>query len=92
MNTTEITHKNLVKNFHTLLSKYSIRNEDKMTILGTFGVESSLDLTIDELAQVCDAIESTFGKKEADKQAKLDTQRKRFCFHFCMAQKFGRSC
>lgn len=77
MNTTELTHKNLVKKFHTLLSKYSIRNEDKMTILGTFGVESSLDLTIDELAQVCDAIESTFGKKEADKQAKLDTQRKR---------------
>jgi len=77
MNTTEITHKNLVKKFHTLLSKFSIRNDDKLTILGTFGVETSLDLTIDELAQACDAIESTFGQKEADKQAKLDTMRKR---------------
>lgn len=77
MSTTEITHKNLVKKFHTLLSKYGIRNEDKLTILGTYGVESSLDLTIDQLAHVCDAITTTFGQKETDKQAKLDTMRKR---------------
>ena len=75
--TTELTHTKLVKKFHTLLSKYSIRNEDKLTILGTYGVETSLDLTIDELAQVCDAIESSFGANAAEKQKKLDTQRKR---------------
>ncbi len=75
--TAELTHKNLVKKFHTLLSKYSIRNEDKLTILGTFGVDTSLNLSIDQLAQACDAIERTSGKKEDDELAKLDTMRKR---------------
>lgn len=75
--TTELTQQKLIKRFHTLLSKYSISNEDKMTILGAFGVESSLDLNIDQLAQACDAIESAFGAKETEKQQKLDTMRKR---------------
>jgi len=77
MNTTELTHKNLIKKFHTLLSKYSIRNEDKMTILGTYGVETSLELTIDELAQLCDTIENTFGNSMIEKQQELDKLRKR---------------
>jgi len=77
MNITEITHKNLVKKFHTLLSKYSIRNEDKLSILGGYGVETSLDLTIDQLVQICDAIDQTFGTKADEKQKELDMWRKR---------------
>lgn len=75
--TTELTHKNLVKKFHTLLNKYSVRNEDKMSILGAFGADSSLSLSIDELAQVCDLLQKTFGDKEAEKQKELDKWRKR---------------
>jgi len=75
--TTELTQTKLVKKFHTLLSKYRISNEDKLTILGAYGVESSLDLTIDQLAQVCDAIEQRFGTEAAEKQKELDIWRKR---------------
>lgn len=75
--TMEITSKTLVKRFHTLLSKYSIRNEDKLSILSAYGVESSLDLSIDELVKVCEAIEKTFGGKDAEKEQDLDKWRKR---------------
>ena len=78
MNTTEITHKNLVKKFHTLLSKYAIRNEDKLTILGTYGVETSLDLTIDQLVQVCDVLQRGMPRcHEEEKQQEFDKLRKR---------------
>jgi hypothetical protein len=78
--TTELTQTKLVKKFHTLLSKYRIGNEDKMSILGSFGVESSLDLTIDQLAQVCDAVEKTFATTTGSATMaadKLDVMRKR---------------
>lgn len=75
--TTELTQQKLVKRFHTLLTKYSIRNEDKMTILGSFGVDSSTELSIDDLIALCDTIEKTFSKDHADKEEKLNKARKR---------------
>lgn len=74
--TTETTKKKLVKKFHTLLSKYSIGNDGKMAMLWAYSATSSLDLTIDQLATLCDTIEK--GNAVKDKaQAQLDTQRKR---------------
>jgi hypothetical protein len=71
--TTELTHKNLVKKFHTLLSKYGIGNDAKLAMLWAYKAESSLDLTVDQLIGVCEQIE-----KSHDKQIdKLDTMRKR---------------
>jgi hypothetical protein len=55
--TKDLTHKNLVKRFHTLLSKYGVKNEEKMSLLSAFGVSSSLNLSIEQLIEVCDALD-----------------------------------
>lgn len=73
MNTTEITQKTLIKRFHTLLSKYKISNDAKTGLLAGFGVDSSTKLDIQQLAELCDAIENM-----ANKEAKeMDIARKR---------------
>ena len=73
MNTTEITHKNLVKKFHTLLNKYAIGNDAKQAMLWAYKADSSLDLSIDQLISLCDQIEKSRDKRKD----KLDTMRKR---------------
>ncbi len=75
--TTELTQTKLVKRFHTLLSKYRIGNDAKLTMLGAYGVESSLDLSIDQLAELCDAIDKQQGANGKGQSDKLDTLRKR---------------
>jgi hypothetical protein len=71
--TTELTQSKLVKKFHTLLSKYRIGNDAKKAMLWAYKVDSSVDLTVDQLISLCEQIE-----KSHDKQIeKLNTMRKR---------------
>lgn len=43
----------LIKKFHTLLSKGRIDNEQKLDMLSGYGVQSSKDLTVYELTELC---------------------------------------
>jgi len=70
MNTTEVTKKSLIKRFHTLLGRYGIGNEAKEGLLAGFGVESSTELDVDALLQLCEAVEK-IGKPDDDKMDKL---------------------
>jgi len=71
--TIEKTKANLIKRFHTLLTKTGMDDFDKQSILSEFGVTSSKDLTIVELLESCNALE-----KMANPQlAELDKLRKR---------------
>lgn len=71
--TTEITTKSLIRRFHTLLGKHKISNDAKAGMLAAFGVESSTELEVAQLAELCDAVE-----KMVDKEVHyLDLARKR---------------
>jgi len=63
----------LVKKLHVLLGKAGIDNDGKLAILAQYGVVTSLDLTIDQLIQVCDALD----KKVNPVLDELDKMRKR---------------
>lgn len=57
MNTTAEKTKNaLIKKFHTLIRKEGISPENKELILEQYGVQSTKDLRINELIEVCDYI------------------------------------
>ena len=43
----------LIKKFHTLLTRGRIGNEQKLDMLSAYGVESSKDLTVYELTELC---------------------------------------
>jgi hypothetical protein len=75
--TTELTQSKLVKKFHTLLSKYRIGNDAKAEMLWSYGVESSLDLTVDQLLNLCEQIEKNHVSTGSENQHQLDLQRKR---------------
>jgi len=47
----------LLKKFHTLLGVAGIDQENKGVILGQYGGESSRDLTINQLMEVCSLVE-----------------------------------
>lgn len=70
MNTTEVTRKSLIKRFHTLLGRYGIDNKAKEGLLAGFGVESSTELDVNALLQLCEAVER-IGKPEDEKMDKL---------------------
>jgi hypothetical protein len=58
MQTTVDKQKNaLIKRFHTLIGKAGISQENKAVILAQYGVESSRDLTVNELIEVCTSID-----------------------------------
>lgn len=54
--TTEKTKNALIKKFHTLIRKEGISAENKELILEQYGVQSTKDLRINELIEVCDYI------------------------------------
>lgn len=47
----------LLKKFHTIAAKSGMSAEDKKELVGSYGVESSKDLTIEQLGDACDKIE-----------------------------------
>ena len=51
--TTDIEHARLVKRYHTLARKMGLEKHDRDMIMGSYGVESSLDLTVAELHEIC---------------------------------------
>jgi len=65
-------HSLLVKRYHTLAGKLGLTKEDKAAIMESYGVESSLDLSVKELNELCIALE----KDNTPKAPALDKLRK----------------
>ena len=54
MNTFMDTQKNaLLRKYHCLLRKAGVSNDEKMVLLASYGVESSKDLSVYELTELC---------------------------------------
>ena len=69
----EKQQKQLLKKFHVLLGKVCGGQDRKEAILQSYGVESSRDLSVNELSEICDML-----TKEANpKMKEIDTWRKR---------------
>jgi hypothetical protein len=68
----EKIQKNLIKKFHTLLSRAGINNDEKLTILAAYGASSSKMLNVSELMEICDKIQSLMNPEigEMDKWRK----------------------
>lgn len=49
--------RSLVKRFHTLLGKCGIGNEEKAMMLAQYGVESSRELNVQELLEICTTLD-----------------------------------
>ena len=73
MKTSTTTKKQLIKKFHVLLRQYGIGNETKAVILAGYGVESSAELSVLELVNLCSRIKEGFDKQFSE----LDQLRKR---------------
>jgi len=70
--TTNFQHASLVKRYHTLATRLGLGKEDKAAIMESYGVESSLDLSIEELTELCGQLE----KDNTPKAPALDKLRK----------------
>jgi len=55
--TTDRQHAFLVKRYHTIATHLGLGKEDKAAIMESYGVESSLDLSVSELSELCAALE-----------------------------------
>lgn len=55
--TTDRQHASLVKRYHTLATRLRLSQTDKAAIMESYGVESSLDLSVPELTELCNALE-----------------------------------
>jgi len=69
----DMEERRLLKKFHTLLGKAGIGQDGKEAILHSYGVESSRDLTADQLLDVCNKLTIQANPD----MAKLDRYRKR---------------
>ena len=63
----------LLKRFHTLCTKTGMKPEEKYALIGGFGVQSSRDLTVEQLQRACDVLDKRMNPAQAD----LDKWRKR---------------
>lgn len=68
--TTRITKETLIKRYHTLASRQGINDEERKAFLSAWGAESSKDLTVDQLNEVCRALARNYFEKTADKWRK----------------------
>jgi hypothetical protein len=66
-------HKWLVKRYHTLCTQIGMEAHEKATILQAYNVESSLDLSVKDLQEICSKLECML-KPDLEK---LDAWRKR---------------
>lgn len=66
-------HKWLLKKFHSLCFKLNMTAEDKLALLSAYGVESSVDLSNEELTELCDRLNAALNPEDA----KRDKMRKR---------------
>ena len=82
--TTERIEKALRRKFHALCAQLDIHEESKREILEAYGCESTLDLTLDELGDVCNKLESKLNPRVEE----YDRYRKRVIaaiFAWCKA-------
>lgn len=70
---TQQNQKWLLKKYHSLCYRLNMTADDKLALLSAYGVESSVDLTNEELTEVCDRLNSILNPEDA----KLDRMRKR---------------
>ncbi len=49
----------LLRKFHTLCTQLNMSKDDKLTLLGSYGVESSKDLSNYDLMEVCTLLENS---------------------------------
>lgn len=67
MNTFMDTQKNaLLRKFHTLLRKAGVNNDEKMVMLAGYGVESSKDMSVYELTELCHKLDMRTSKSAAE--------------------------
>lgn len=70
---TQQNQKWLLKKYHSLCYKLGMTADDKLALLSSYGVESSVDLTNEELTEICDHLNSILNPEDA----KRDRMRKR---------------
>lgn len=70
--TTDIQHSLLVKRYHTLATKLGLGKDEKAAIMESYGVTSSLDLSVQELTELCGQLE----KDNTPKAPVMDKLRK----------------
>ena len=56
----------LIRKFHALLGKAGVSNEDKLVLLSSYGVESSKDLNVYELTELCSKLDAMSNPQVAD--------------------------
>lgn len=72
-NVMDALHKKVLRKFHTLCSVLCMSTEDKETLIGSYGVESSADINTHDLIDLCNKL-----ARQADTgYAKMNTLRKR---------------
>lgn len=62
------TKRRLIVRFHALLRAAGMKEEDKRDILEGVGVESTKELTVEQLKAVCDFLETLTGLEEQGKE------------------------
>ena len=67
MNVTEEKQKRLLKKFHTLCSRNGLTADEKGSLLWSYGVDSSKDLSQAQLTEICNRLEGALDPK-AQKQ------------------------
>jgi GH18 family chitinase len=69
---TEKQQTGLLKKFHTLLNKAGLGTDEKQVILSQYGVESSRDLSVTELVEICERLDinATLEQTENDRWRK----------------------
>lgn len=63
----------LLKKYHSLCFRLNMTADDKLALLAGYGVESSVDLTNEELTEICDRLNGILNPEDA----KRDRMRKR---------------
>lgn len=61
--TADQLHARLVKRYHTIATRIGLDKSDRDLIMESYGVESSLDLSVDELEELCAALEKDHNPK-----------------------------
>lgn len=79
-NTMDKIHKGILKKFHTLCSVLGISDEEKRTIVRSYGVESSKDIDTHDLIDICAKLSEQQDRQRSAKAQELDKLRKQ-----CMA-------
>ena len=54
---TEKQRNGLIKKFHVLLGKNGMGNDEKDALLAGYGVESTKDLNVAELVEICEILD-----------------------------------